>query len=46
MMNYSYGWSFNLSVNPVHWLFIRIWIRNQNWTWELRHPLHVAQKVG
>lgn len=42
--NYPYKWSINVSVNPVHFLFLRVWIGNNSWSWVLRKPLKVIRQ--
>ena len=40
---YAYGWSINVSVNPQHLTFIRVWIGDTHWTWIAKHPFTVKK---
>lgn len=42
-MKYPYRWSINISINPVHWLLLIVWIGDSNYRWEMRRPLSVEQ---
>lgn len=42
-MHYTFKWSFNLSINPIHIVYIRIWIGDNNYTWAARQPLTIER---
>lgn len=43
MNKYAYGWSINFSINPIHFLLVKIWVGSRNWEWTLRHPIHIRK---
>ncbi len=45
-MDYAFAWSINISIWPVEWVSIRIWIGNHSYEWHLRHPLQMEYQYG
>lgn len=41
MTKYHYGWSINISINPVDWMCWIIWLGDNRYIWRLNKPLKV-----
>lgn len=44
-MRYSdhYAWTVNVSIGSPYGVFVRVWVRDVNWTWESRRPLKIVR---
>jgi uncharacterized membrane protein len=35
----DYKWTFNITINPIHWFMVIVWIGDTCYQWQIRKPL-------